>query len=615
MNHIVLRTLSLRIKQTYSLCLLVSTSFILMAGGCSSTDGSTMKLDGEWLFKVDSSNVGIEEQWFLPSHDRSAWTNVEIPGAWDRYNLETYDGLGWFARTVGIEDTSGRLALFFGGVDDDAEVWVNGKSVGGHAGYSEAFYMDITDAVILGDNEIVVQVRDNAGPGGIYKPVSIIPLSRIDELLRSEYAYKAARPSAEWVKDAIIYEVFLRSFSKDQSFKALEQKVPELKRMGVNVLWLMPIHPIGDANRKGRKGSPYSIQDYYAVNPEFGTLDDFRSLVGTVHSNDMKIIIDLVANHTAWDSKLMFEHTDWFTTDDSGSVVSPNVDWSDVADLNYNHHELRKYMIDMMEYWVRDIGIDGFRCDVAELVPTDFWELARRELDKIKPVLMLSEGTWPEHHVEAFDVTYSWSTYDVLDRIFNGSTPVSVFDEILKNESYQFPKGSLRLRFNTNHDKNAWDAPAVLKFGKDGAMSTAVLMMTFPGVPLIYNGEEVGNDRALSLMEKVDIDWNKNREMMSFYKELCGLRNGHEALRSGDYQSLANSDNSKVFSFMRTSGDDKILAVINFLDTRKVVSVNVPANANGMWYDYFTHKSYAAMEGKMNMNLPGRGFAVFVRGK
>jgi glycosidase len=570
-----------------------------------------MELDGTWQFKVDFADAGLAGGWFLPTHDRSDWASVEIPGFWDRYNLESYDGTGWFARMIEIADTSEPLVIFFGGVDDDAEVWVNGKHVGGHVGYSESFHLDITSAAKLGSNDVVIQVKDYSGPGGIYKPVKVVPLSRIDELLRSKYAAKEARPSADWVKDAVIYEVFLRSFSEDQSFRSLERRIPELKKMGVTVIWLMPIHPIGEVNRKGRKGSPYSIQDYYEVNREFGTLEDFRSLVRTVHEHGLRIIIDLVANHTAWDSKLMFEHSDWFTTDQQGSVVAPNSDWTDVADLNYDHHELRKYMIAMMKYWVEDVGIDGYRCDVAELVPTEFWELARRELDKIKPILMLSEGTWPEHHVEAFDMTYAWSTYDVLDRIFNGSTPVSVFDDILKNETYQFPKGSLRLRFNTNHDKNAWDAPAVKKFGKDGAMASAVLMMTFPGIPLLYNGEEVGNDRALSLLEKVDIDWKRNNDMRLFFARLGELRKTHEALRRGDYVSLPNSEARKVLSFMRTSGADRVLTAINFSKEKKTVSISLP-QVKGRWMDYFTGKPVSAKDTTVNMALPGHGYGVFV---
>ena len=582
---------------------------------CSSSEGSYMDLDGSWLFKADSSGVGLAEEWFLLSHNRSDWTTVEIPGFWDRYNLETYDGIGWFARTIDVADTSERQALFFGGVDDDAEVWVNGKHAGGHTGYSEPFYLDISDFVKRGSNQIVVQVRDNAGPGGIYKPVRVIALSRIDELLRSEYAEKEARPSTDWVKDAIVYEVFLRSFSEDQSFKSLERRIPELKQIGVTVIWLMPIHPIGDANRKGRKGSPYSIQDYYDINPEFGTIEDFKSLVRTVHEQGLKMIIDLVANHAAWDSKLMFEHSDWFTTDETGAAVSPNADWTDVADLNYGHHELRKYMIAMMKYWVQDIGIDGFRCDVAELVPTDFWEVARRELDKIKPIMMLSEGTLPEHHVEAFDITYSWSTYDVLERIFEGTTPVSVFEDILKNESYQFPRNSLRLRFNTNHDKNAYDAPAVKKFGKDGATASAVLMMTFPGVPLVYNGEEVGNDRTLSLLEKVDIDWKRNAEMRQFYKELCGLRKSHAALRRGEYRSVKNSDSTKVLSFLRVLNDDAVLIAINFSNAKKTISLANPLGSSDRWIDYFTKQPSAVKNTAIELTLPARGYAVLVPSK
>ena len=300
--------------------------------------------------------------------------------------------------------------------------------------------------------------------------------------LHVNYAAHHARKSADWVKDAVIYEVYLRSFSKEGTFKVLEERIPELKKIGVTVVWLMPIHPVGKINRKGKLGSPYSVQDYYAVNPEFGTLEDFTSLVKTVHRNGLKIIIDLVANHTAWDNPMVKENPEWYTHDKNGKIISPNPDWTDVADLNYDQPGLRKYMIQMMKYWVHDIGIDGFRCDVAELVPTDFWESARKELDTIKPVMMLSEGSIPEHHVKAFDLTYSWNVYDILENVIKGWTPATIFDDLLKSESHQYPRHSLRMRFNTNHDKNAWDAPAVKKFSPEGARATAVLMFTYPGV-------------------------------------------------------------------------------------------------------------------------------------
>jgi glycosidase len=424
------------------------------------------------------------------------------------------------------------------------------------------------------------------------------------------YASFHARESADWVKNAVIYEVYLRSFSKEGTLKALETRIPELKKLGVTVIWLMPIHPVGKEKRKGSLGSPYSVQDYYVINPEFGTLDDFKSLVNTVHQQGLKIIIDLVANHTAWDNLMLKEHQEWYTHDASGKIISPNPDWTDVADLNYDNLELRKYMITMMKYWVRDIGIDGFRCDVAELVPIDFWEDARKELDAIKSVMMLSEGTLPEHHLKAFDLTYSWNVYDVLEKIISDSTPVTIFHGLLKTESYQFPKGSLRMRFITNHDKNAYDGPAVEKFTSLGAKATAVLTFTYPGVPLIYNGEEVGNTKRLGLFEKTDIDWSKNAEFRTLYETLSMLRRQHPALVGGLYSAVQNSNDKRVLSFIRIQRKDSVFVVINFGSAPVKVMLKFPANLNRTWEDFFTNMSVHTTNGQVEMQLSPLGFVV-----
>jgi glycosidase len=265
-----------------------------------------------------------------------------------------------------------------------------------------------------------------------------------------------------------------------------------------------------------------------------------------------------------------------------------------------------------MKYWVRDIGIDGYRCDVAEMVPTDFWNRARTELDKIKPIMMLSEGTFPEHHVEAFDLTYSWTVYDVLSKIIYGSTPVKVFDDILSVESYQFPKGSLRMRFNTNHDKNAWDSPAVLKFSPQGAKATALLTFTYPGVPLIYNGEEVGNDKRLSLFEKVDIDWTRNFEFRAYYKSLTQLRSTHVALRKGEYISVKNTGGGKVLSFLRRSGEDQVLVVINFSIDTKSFNVDLADIQTGDLKEYFTGAMTPVEDHRLSLQVGGLGCRVFV---
>lgn len=569
-----------------------------------------MTLDGRWMFKVDSLNKGVPEEWFSQSYDRSKWDEVDVPSYWERYHsMATYDGVGWFARKIEVKDVSQPLSIFFGGVDDDADVWVNGIKVGSHAGYSDPFSMPIDQAVKVGANEIFVRVNDNSGPGGIYKTVTIVPTDELNQLLRTEYAEMEAKKSAEWVKNAIIYEVYLRSFSKEGTLKALEARIPELKKLGVTVVWLMPIHPTGKKYRKGSLGSPYSVQDYYAVNPEFGTLDDFRSLVNTVHQQGLKIIIDLVANHTAWDNPMLKEHPEWYTHDASGKIIPPNPDWTDVADLNYDNPELRKYMITMMKYWVRDVGIDGYRCDVAELVPTDFWEAVVKELDTVKPVMMLSEGTLPEHHVRAFDLTYSWNVYDVLGKVIEGSTPVTIFNDLLKTESYQFPKSSLRMRFNTNHDKNVWDGPAVEKFTPQGAKATAVLTFMYPGVPLIYNGEEVANNKRLGLFEKKDIDWSKNTEFRTLYEKLSILRKSHPALINGSYSAIQNSENRKVLSFIRIKGEDSVLVVINFGSAMKCTLV-LPTNSNNTWKDYFTDRIYEPTNSRCDIELPSLGFIV-----
>ncbi len=574
---------------TYKISTLVVFVAILVSGGFA-MQKKQIPLEGQWKFKVDSLNRGMSEEWFSENHNKSTWMEVDVPGYWERYHgMATYDGVGWFARSIELKDVSQPMSIFFGGVDDDADVWINGIKVGSHSGYSEAFNMPIHQALKVGTNEIVIHVNDNSGPGGIYKPVTIVPTSEITQLLRTKYAAMEAKKSADWVNNAVIYEVYLRSFSREGTLKALEARVPELKNLGVTVVWLMPIHPVGKIDRKGTLGSPYSVQDYYAVNPEFGTLDDFKSLVRTLHQQGMKIIIDLVANHTAWDNPMLKEHPEWYTHDASGKIIPPNPDWTDVADLNYDRAELRDYMITMMKYWVKDIGIDGYRCDVAELVSTDFWEEAGAALESIKPVMMLSEGTIPEHHVHAFDLTYSWNVYDVLEKVIQGSTPATIFHDLLKTESYQYPRGALRMRFNTNHDKNAWDGPAIEKFTPQGAKATAVLIFTYPGVPMIYNGEEVGNEKKLSLFEKVDIDWSKNTEFRLLYEQLSSLRKEHSALIEGSYSPVKNSLEHNVLSFMRIKGKDSVFVAINFSPISRKVKFGSSVFFNTSWNEFFSN--------------------------
>jgi glycosidase len=425
---------------------------------------------------------------------------------------------------------------------------------------------------------------------------------------------RTARRSASWVKNGIIYEIFPRTFSSEGTFAGIEAKLPELKKLGVTILWLMPIHPVGVEHRKGTLGSSYSVRDYYGVNAEYGTLDDFKRLVRTAHELGFKIVIDMVANHTSWDSKLIRQHPDWFTKDSTGAIVSPVSDWSDVADLDYSKPALREYMITMLEYWVRDIGIDGYRCDVAEMVPTDFWNEARTALDKIKPVMMLSEGQYPEHHLKAFDLTYGWNFYQLLSPLMSGTRSTAALDTLLMNEAKYFPKQSLRMRFSSNHDENAWDNPDVVKFGIDGAKLAAVAVNTFPGVPLLYNGQETGSAVKLGLFEKITVDWNAQKGFRGFYTELFALRKAHSALRTGALKRIAASDTAHVYAFLRTQGKETVAVVYNFSATAQSAVLTLPAAKS----EYRLTPLFAAPTAALTINtnrvtisLPAFGYGIY----
>ena len=559
-----------------------------------------------WLFSYDSSNVGIGQRWYSDTTNRSNWVRCKS-GYWPDVDGMDYDGAGWYASTFVVPDSMHPWTIFFGGVDDNADVWVNGKLVGSHEGYNESFYFDLAD-LHVGENNVVVRVFDRGGPGGLYKPVKIVKSSEVKKLLKSKFADLNARPSPVWIRDAVIYEVYLRSFAKEGTFKGLQKRLPELKALGVTVLWLMPIQPIGELGRKGKLGSPYAVRDYYGINPEFGTLDDFKSLVNAIHKAGMKAIIDLVANHTSWDSNLMFDHPEWFAKNKKGAIVSPNPDWWDVAQLDYRHHELRKYMINVMTYWVRETGIDGYRCDVADLLPLDFWETAREELDAIKPVMMLAEGNNPADHLKAFDLTYSWNFYKVLVDVVRGSKSVSVFDQKLDRERLTYPKGSLRLRFISNHDKNIVDGPPVKLYTRAGAKAAAVWLFTFPGVPLIYNGDEVGNPKKLSLFDKVDIDWSKGGEFRELYTKLIRIRNEHRALREGNFKRLWCSDSARVYAFERQSGKDVVDVVINFSKERRRVKISAASNL----VDAGDETVFASKKKKAEITLAPYGFHILI---
>src|SRR5690242_258227 len=375
---------------------------------------------------------------------------------------------------------------------------------------------------------------------------------------------ETARPVRDWVRDGVIYEIYPRAFSQQGNFNAITARLDELKDLGVTILWLMPIHPIGQEKKKGTIGSPYAVRDYYGINPDYGSADDLKRLVREAHARGLKVIIDIVANHTSWDSVLM-KHPEFYKHDAQGNITYP-YDWYDIAALNYGNQELRRYMTAMLKYWLREFDLDGFRCDVAGEVPTDFWENARRELEQIKPdIVMLAEAHKAELQVKAFDLDYSWPLHSALTKVLQGGGRASDLRDEWEKEVKEWPKGALHLRFSDNHDERR----AIARFGEKGALAASAFVFTLDGVPMIYNGMEVGDTTesgAPALFEKLPIFWEfgeRRPEFRKFYKEMMARRRASVALRRGSLEWVANSDGSRIVSFVRRAEREEVLVAIN----------------------------------------------------
>ncbi|MEZ4908436.1 MAG: alpha-amylase family glycosyl hydrolase [Saprospiraceae bacterium] len=311
----------------------------------------------------------------------------------------------------------------------------------------------------------------------------------------------------DWSKNATIYEVNLRQYTKEGTINAFIPNLQRLKDLGIDILWIMPPYPIGEKNRKGVLGSPYSISDYTEINPDLGTKQDFKNLVEEAHKLGLKVILDWVGNHTAFDHKWTVSHPDWYTKDSLGNITyPPTTDWTDVADLNYDNPDMRKEMIKDMEYWVKDFDIDGYRCDVAGFVPNDFWSAATDSLNKVKPNLfMLAEWDDPSLHYSGFNMTYGWELHHILNEIAKGKMEPIMLDSFQMKDSERYPKEAYRMNFTTNHDENSWNGTVYERMGK-AADAMTVLAFTWQGMPLVYSGQEAGLNKRLSFFDKDEID-------------------------------------------------------------------------------------------------------------
>lgn len=434
----------------------------------------------------------------------------------------------------------------------------------------------------------------------------------------------------DWSRNAVIYEVNMRQYTDSGTVAAFAKELPRLKDLGVDILWFMPINPISEKDRKGSLGSYYAVKNYKEFNPEYGTLDEFKDLVKQAHSLGMKIILDWVPNHSGRDNVWVTEHPDWYERDEQGNMKGV-YDWTDVYVFDYSNPEMRKGMIDAMSFWLKDVDVDGFRCDVAMEVPTDFWNECRKALEGVKPdMFMLAEASVPELEKEAFDMAYNWPMKDLFNEIAatagqntykndKGESRTyavkhaAAIDSLLADQAKNYPKDSYMMNMVTNHDLNSWEGTEFQRLG-NLTDAFAVLSYTLPGMPLIYTGQETGLNRAFKFFDKDKApEWEPRNKYFDFYKKLNTLKHDQKALRAGVeggelvsykmtspdiYAFSREKDGSKVVVVVNLgkeaaevkAADNDLPALDNMTDFFKGAAAEMPATLNPGEYRVFTGK-------------------------
>jgi alpha-amylase len=418
----------------------------------------------------------------------------------------------------------------------------------------------------------------------------------------------------EWTRDAVLYEVNIRQYTPEGTFNAFAGHLPRLKKLGVDILWLMPINPIGILNRKEALGSYYSVKDYTDVNPEFGNLDDFKKLLVKAHELGFHVIIDWVPNHSSWDNNLANEHSDWYVKDSLGKFIPPiGTDWTDVIQFDWKNKELQDYMIGAFKFWL-ELGVDGFRVDHPHKTPYDFWERARVELEKVKPVFMLAENEEQTDFMKkGFDMSYAWELHHLMNRIAQGKDSVNALTKYYKKEKSIFPQNVYRMVFLDNHDENSWNGTINSRMG-EAQSAFAVFTFTTQGTPLLYNGQEVCLNKSLKFFVRDTIKWDSCK-MTPFYTNLIKLKKDNKALWNGEFggimDTIPTGKSRKVFAYYREKDDNRVVVFLNL--RKKEVSIKPDLkNLKGEYTEYFSGAK-VTLPLADSLKLESFGFKVFVR--
>ena len=429
---------------------------------------------------------------------------------------------------------------------------------------------------------------------------------------KSEETGKPAVEFPEAIASATVYEVNIRQHTPEGTINAFVNDLPRLKELGVQVLWIMPVQPIGVKNRKEPLGSYYSIRDYKKVNPEFGTEDDFKNLVLKAHELGMYVILDWVPNHTSWDNPWITEHPEYYAQDENGNVVY-EADWTDIALLNHLNPGTRAAMIDAMKYWVTTFDIDGFRCDHAgHEIPLYFWEETRAAIDPIKDLFWLAEWDGARMHLQ-FDATYAWPLLDLSYRVAEGKSNANDLANFVQADLKEYGRRPIRLNMITNHDKNSWEGTEFEKFG-DGVKAFATFIFTTSGMPMLYTGQEAGLTKRLKFFDKDTVDWSDLNQFQSFYKKLVSLHSSNPALWAGDFggmPSRVNDANPNVYAFVRKKDSNTVITILNLSSKQQDMKLS-DASVAGPYTDYFTGSSYV-LSNNSALPLQPWQYLVFVK--
>lgn len=418
----------------------------------------------------------------------------------------------------------------------------------------------------------------------------------------------------EWSKNAILYEVNVRQYTDEGTFKAFASHLPRLQKLGIDVLWFMPTFPIGEVNRKGELGSYYSVKDFMGVNPEFGTLEDFKMVIDSAHNLGMKVMLDWVPNHSSWDNQLAVDHPEYFAKDSTGKFTPPiGTDWTDVIQFDWSQKGVQDYMIEAMSFWVK-LGVDGFRVDHPHNTPKEFWERARVELDRIKPVLMLAEHEEPGKFMEkGFDMNYAWEMHHLMKAVAQGKDSAIAISNYFDRELSTYPQNVYRLMFLSNHDENSWAGTIDTLFGVS-QKTFATLIFTARGVPLLYSGQESCLNKRLRFFMRDTIEW-ENCDMTGFYSDIIKLRRQNNALWNGEFggpmiKINTNKDN-KVFGYYREKDQNRVIVFLN-LTKKPVVFKTTLKDLGGEYTEYFKKEKLTIPE-KTTMTLEPWGYKVFIK--